>query len=62
MFREFSQFSDERRPEIRRELNHLRRLSAEDRQARLSSEEYRQKFSPAEQKVLENLSDVLGQP
>jgi hypothetical protein len=59
MFREFNELPQDRRPQVRRELNQLRRMSAEDRQARLSSEEFRNNFDSNERRLLETLSDAL---
>jgi flagellar motor switch protein FliG len=59
-FRLFNELPKERRPEVRRELNDLRRMSAAERQTRFSSEEFRHKFEPNEQGILETLSGLLG--
>ncbi|MCC6540184.1 MAG: DUF3106 domain-containing protein [Bryobacterales bacterium] len=59
LFAQFNRAPEERRPALRAELRHLRTMSAEDSRARVGSEEFKNKFSPAEQKLLSDLSDAL---
>jgi hypothetical protein len=44
---------------MRQELKGLAPLPAEDRQARLASPEFREKFSEKEQGIIRDMSDVL---
>jgi hypothetical protein len=53
---------EDRGPVVRAELQHLRRMSENDRQARMASEEFKNKFSPAEQQMLFDISTSLPLP
>lgn len=59
-YRAFNQLPQERRPEVRREFQRLRRMPASEREARLSSDEFRNRFNSDEQSMLETLSSLLG--
>jgi hypothetical protein len=60
LFQEFNEISEERRKEVRRELTRLRNLNSERRNSRVNSESFRNKFDESEQRLLEELSDLLG--
>jgi hypothetical protein len=50
---------DDQRPMVRAELQRLRRMAEDERQARLASEEFREKFTPAAQTTLADISENL---
>ena len=52
----FNNLPAERRPQIVRELRSLWRLPEAERQTRLNSEDYKTRFSPAELKMLNEIS------
>jgi len=56
---QFSREPQDRRQAMRQELKGLAPLPAEDRQARLASPEFREKFSEKEQGIIRDMSDVL---
>lgn len=62
LFRRFSSLPDDRRPMVRRELNYLRNLPEADRQARLASEAFRNRYSPEEQLLLREMAGKLSEP
>jgi hypothetical protein len=49
----------ERRVEIRREVNRLSRMSAEERQTHLNSDAFKTRFSPEEQGMVRELSNLF---
>jgi hypothetical protein len=55
----FIKLPDERRPAISREFEQLRRLPADERNARMNSEEFRNRYSPREQQLLSDLSNAM---
>jgi len=59
-FRVFNELPQERRPAVRRELHRLRLMPQSERQARLTSDEFRSRFNSDEQGMLETLSGLLG--
>jgi hypothetical protein len=60
LFRKFSELPVDRRPMIRQELMNLRQLSGDDRRARINTDEFRNKYSLAEQQLLADLSAALA--
>jgi TolA-binding protein len=56
---EFSQQPADRRQAMRQELRKLAPLGPRDREARMSSAEFRQKFSEKEQRMVSDMSDLL---
>jgi hypothetical protein len=50
---------DDRGPVVRAELGRLRRMSDAERQARLNSEDFKNKFTPDEQKALADISENI---
>lgn len=58
----FNQLPDDRRQQVRAAFERLRRLPASERQARLSSEPFRNRFTPTEQQMLADLSENLPPP
>jgi len=57
--REFRQLPPARQPVVHREVQQLRRLPEPQRQARLNSDDFRGRFSPAEQNIIRDLSTYL---
>jgi hypothetical protein len=53
---------DDRGPIVRAELQRLRRMPEPDRQARLDSDDFKNKFTPDEQKALGDISGNLPLP
>jgi hypothetical protein len=53
---------DERRPVVRQEVARLRRMSAEERKARLVSEPFKNGFNSEERKLIEDISENLPGP
>jgi Protein of unknown function (DUF3106) len=56
---QFSQQPPDRRQAMRQELARMAPLEAEDREARMSSPEFRERFSEKEQRIVRDMSDVL---
>ena len=61
MFRRFNNLPEDRRQPVRQELRQLRGMSEADRNARMNSEEFRNKYSPGERQILENLTVLVPQ-
>jgi hypothetical protein len=57
--RQFQDLPEERKSAIGSELDRLNALPEEDRRARMNSEEFRNRYSPAEQQMMSNISEVL---
>lgn len=55
----YNQLPDDRKQIVGPELQRLRRMPEDRREARLGSEEFRNKFTPAEQKMIEDVSRNL---
>jgi hypothetical protein len=55
----FSQQPADRRQAMRQELRKLAPLGPKDRQARMGSPEFREKFSEKEQRIVSDMSDLL---
>ena len=55
----FNHLPDERKKPVRQELIRLLDMSAEQRPSRFASPEFAQKYSPAEQQILKDLSTTL---
>jgi hypothetical protein len=51
--------TEERKQIVGPELQKLRRLPEDKREARLASEDFKSKFTPAEQKMMEDVSRNL---
>jgi hypothetical protein len=58
-FRHYNNLQPERQTIVHDELQTLRRLSPDERRARLESDEFHSRFRPGEQKLIENLADVM---
>jgi hypothetical protein len=56
---EYNRLPDDRKQIVGPELQRLRRMPEDKREARLASEEFRNKFTPAEQKMMEDVSRNL---
>jgi hypothetical protein len=61
MFRRLNSLSEDRRVPVRRELRQLRAMSEAGRTARMNSDEFRNKYSPSERQILENLTTLIPQ-
>jgi hypothetical protein len=59
-FRQFRQLAPERRTAVRREMNRLSAMEPARRKAELNSRDFRQRFSPGEQRILERMEDLLA--
>ena len=59
LFNRFNQMPADRQPLVRGELQTLRQMSPEDRAARMNSDEFRNRHTPAEQQWLAEMSRVL---
>jgi Protein of unknown function (DUF3106) len=55
----FNQLPEERRQALGPELQKLRRMPEDERQARLASEDFKNKFTPAEQQMLGDISENM---
>jgi hypothetical protein len=62
LFRRLEAWPEERRSLLSEEVRSFRDLSAEERRARLTSEEYRGRFSPQERRWLLEMSSALHDP
>jgi hypothetical protein len=58
--RRFGETPPERRKTLAREFQDLRNMSPADRQDRISSEEFRNRYSPEEREMLQDLSENLS--
>lgn len=56
----FINLPEQRRPGLSREFEKLRRMPADERKARINSEEFRNRYSPREQQLLADLSDAMA--
>jgi TolA-binding protein len=56
---EFSQQPADRRQAMRQELRKLAPLGPKDREARMASPDFREKFSDKEQRIVSDMSDLL---
>jgi hypothetical protein len=54
-----SQLPDDRRKAVNQELGQITALPERDRKSYMKSEDFRSRFSPSEQKMIRNLSEVL---
>lgn len=59
LFGRFNQMPAERQPLVRQELQSLRQMNSEDRAARMNSDEFRNRHTPAEQQWLSEISKIL---
>jgi len=59
LYQRFNSLSEERRPLLREEFQSLQALSVEERQARMNSDEFRNKYTAAEQQLLSDMSKIL---
>jgi Protein of unknown function (DUF3106) len=56
--RELPQLPNDRRPMINQELQRLSKMPEDERQARMNSEDFRNRYSPDEQHLIANLSQI----
>lgn len=57
--REFTEQPQERRQAMRRKLGQVQAMSPEERTAYFNSPEFKNQFSPGEQEIMKNMTDVL---
>jgi len=50
---------EDRRMAINRELQHMSAMPDDERRAYMNTEEFRNRYSPAEQQIMGNLAEVL---
>jgi hypothetical protein len=62
LFRQLSDFPEERRRAVRKELVRLRNMPPERRIARLKSERFQEQFSETEREFLDKLTGLLTRP
>lgn len=58
LFRDVSEMQEDRRFEVRREMARLRHMDPEKRKERLNDERYKNKYSPDERRVIEELTEL----
>jgi len=61
LYRRFNDLEEERRPMVREEFQSLQTMTPEDRGSRINSDEFRNKYTAAEQQLLADLSKALGE-
>ena len=62
LFRQFNSLPEDRRPMVKQEYEQLRAMPESERNARMNSEAFRSRYSPAEQQMLHDLSQTFGSP
>jgi len=62
LFRQFNSLPPDRRPLVRSELNAMKTMSPAERESHLNSEAFRSRFTPAEQQMLRDLTQMFGSP
>ena len=58
-FRQFNTLPDDRRKPVQQELRRLRQMKGTERSARINSEDFRNRYSPGERQILENLAALV---
>jgi len=58
----FNQLPDDRKQVVGPEMQRLRRMSESERQARIASERFQNRFSPAEQQMMSDISGNMPLP
>ncbi len=61
-FRRFNTLPEDRRLPVRDELRRLRKMPENERNARMESDDFRNKYSPGEQQILQNLASLVPPP
>ncbi len=59
--RQFEEIPEERRLQLSQELRKMAPMSDEDRRAYMNTEEFRNKYSPTEQQIMGNISEITPQ-
>lgn len=59
--KQFEEIPEERRLQLSQELRKMAPLSDEDRRAYMNTEEFRNRYSPTEQQIMGNISEVTPQ-
>jgi len=62
LFRQFNSLPDDRRPLVKQEYEQLRSMPESERNVRMNSEAFRERYSPSEQQMLRDLSQTFGSP
>lgn len=62
LFGRFGELPQDRRPLVAEEFRSLRQMEEADRRARVNSDEFRSRFSPAEQQLLQDFCNLLAPP
>ncbi len=62
LFRQFNSLPEDRRPIVKQEYEQLRSMPESERNARMNSEAFRSRYTPAEQQMLRDLSQTFGSP
>jgi polyhydroxyalkanoate synthesis regulator phasin len=60
-YRRFNDLEEERRPLVREEFQSLQAMTAEQRRSRINSDEFRNKYTGAEQQLLSDMGKALGE-
>lgn len=60
--RKFNDLPEDRHNLLNQEFNGLRGMNERDRRARINSEEFRSKYTLAEQQILQDLAQILPTP
>ena len=60
LYQRFATLAPERRRSLRQEFNRLREMPEAERQARMESQEFRNRFDPKEQQLLHDLTGLVG--
>jgi thioesterase domain-containing protein len=61
LFRQFRALPDDRRRVMQRELQQLRSMPESERQKRMATEDFRNRFSPSEKLMLQDLARAFNQ-
>jgi hypothetical protein len=59
LFRRFNNLPEDRRSIIRQEFGEMRSMSAEERQTRMNSSEFRNKYTVQEQRMLDDMARIV---
>ena len=60
VFRQFNSLPEDRRPMVRKEFEELRSMPPADQAARMNTESFRSRYTPAEQHMLQDLTRLFG--
>jgi hypothetical protein len=57
--KDYDQMPEERKAVITQEMQHMARMPADERRSHMNTAEFRNRYSPAEQQMMANMSEVL---